>query len=110
MEVKAALIPRQAAMGDDATRHRFNIRNCILLMDVKHASGRQHAVPMRHQGIWKLPSVKSLQEMQVSTGSRTVWMMVALGSARWIKPAKRKFAGILSVLRDTSAPKWPCTS
>jgi hypothetical protein len=38
--------------------------------------------------------------MQVSTGSRTVWMMVALGSARWIKPVKRKFAGILSVIRE----------
>jgi hypothetical protein len=51
MEVKAALIPRQPAMGDNATRHRFDIRDCILIMDVKHASGRQHAVPMRHQGL-----------------------------------------------------------
>jgi hypothetical protein len=31
MEVKAALIPRQATMSDNATRHRFNIRNCILI-------------------------------------------------------------------------------
>src|SRR5580704_16695209 len=49
MEVETILIPRQAAMGNNATRHALEVGDRILIFDVDDPPGRQHAMPVRHQ-------------------------------------------------------------
>ena len=50
--------------------------------------------------MWFCSAVKSFekQEMQVSTGLRTEWMIFAFGSARWMSPAKsKKTVGVIGL-------------
>lgn len=49
MKRKAAGVPREPAMRDDATRLTFEIADHVLVLHIEDATGRQHTVPMRHQ-------------------------------------------------------------
>ena len=91
-------------MGEDTPCLAFQVRDHVLVTHVEDASFRQHAVPMRHQragsGViaaelgeivgMALLGGNSLekQDMQVSTGSRTAWMITRIRQREMNQPGE----------------------
>ena len=102
VKAQAAIVPGQAAIIDQPPGLLFQVVDHVLVRDVEHGAGRQNRSPVVHQLVVPaviaaqlgqvvaelLAGVKSLEkhETQVSTGSRMVWMIRALGRIRRIRP------------------------
>ena len=89
MEVKTAIVPRQAAMGDDPPRLAFQVGGDVLITHVEDAAGGQHPMPMRHQLLVAAMIAAELAKIigVVLRGRKTTWRnrrrKYRLGRARY---------------------------